>query len=50
TLTVTDQTEFRDAAGQPLPGGLATMEQHKDADVTILHTDDCQGLRWLKLK
>lgn len=50
TFTVTPQTEYLDAAGEPLPGGFAALQKHKDADVTILPTDDREGLRWLKLR
>ena len=49
TFQINAQTEFFDAAGKRLPTGLAALEDFKDADVTILQTDDRQGLQWLKL-
>jgi hypothetical protein len=49
TFQITAQTEFFDAAGKRLPTGLAALEEMKDADVTILQTEDRRGLQWLKL-
>lgn len=49
TFRVTGDTVFRDNAGQPLARGFDAPELREEAMVTILTTQDRQGLQWLKL-
>jgi len=49
TFHVTAETEFRDDSGQRLPEGLDSAAVREEELVTILTTEDRQGLRWLKL-
>ena len=49
TFDIGADTRLTDAAGNHL-GGVADLEAHRDAFVTILMTEDRQGLQWLKLE
>ena len=48
TFEIGNDTRLLDVNDNRL-GGLADLEAHKDAFVTILMTDDRQGLQWLKV-
>jgi hypothetical protein len=49
TFRVTDATEFRDDTGVRMPEGLDAPSLREEEFVTILPTEDRQGLQWLKL-
>jgi hypothetical protein len=49
TFEIGNDTRLLDGDGKRL-GGLADLQTHQDAFVTILMTDDRQGLQWLKLQ
>jgi hypothetical protein len=49
TFRIDAATEFRDEAGQRLPQGFDAPQLREEEMVTILPTNDRQGLQWLKL-
>jgi hypothetical protein len=49
TYRIGPGTEFRDESGQRLADGFDTPRLREDEFVTILPTDDQQGLHWVKL-